>query len=285
MTDTAVSSPVTSPHEEACFAYWDNKRDDAINLEPGDDGYFHSHYSVVDFDRTVLDADDDVREERILQEIHRMENRQVELFADTLGALGEHDRVLDVGCGRGGTSLHVHERFGCHVDGVDFSPYRLGIARRSAAAKGYGDRVAFHRANMAATPFPDGHFDVVVDNEAAVQMESQQQLCREIARVLRPGGRYALAIWLAGDAAAQQTPELSAIDANYHTCLPTRAQHLQALLDNGLVPLRIDDLTDQAVPYWELREHSAHATGVEQPFLHTLRNRLMNYLFVVAERQ
>lgn len=275
----------TSTWEETVLDYWDNKRDDTINLLPGTDDFVHSHFSVIDFDRSVLDAPPETREQAILDELHRLENRQVEIFLGTLGPVGPDDLVLDNGCGRGGTAFTLYDMFGCSVHGVDLSPYRLGCARTIADRRGCGDRVTFHLGNMTATGFPTDHFQYAVTNEAAEHLESMDELCREMARVLRPGGRYATATWVANDRAGQASDEVAKINANYRTKVHTRASYLKAMVTNDLIPCRVEELTAEAIPYWELRSESAHRTGVEPAFLSAFGNRLMNYLFIVAEYQ
>jgi geranyl diphosphate 2-C-methyltransferase len=282
---TTPAEAVKSPHERDCLDYWDNKRDDSINLLPGTDGLVHSHFSVVDFDRSVLDAPPEVREDKILEELHRLENRQVELFLDALGPIPADARVMDSGCGRGGTAFILHQRTGCFIDGVDFSPYRLEFARKLAAGRGIQDRVRFHRGNTTDTGFPDNHFQFAYNNEAAEPLESMDELCREVARVLQPGGLYAAATWVANDTETQKSAEIAAINRNYLTRVHTRAAYLKGMVNNGLIPRHIADLTADALPYWELREHSVHRTGVEQPFVTAFSTRLMNYLFIVAEYQ
>ena len=277
--------PITSTHEEQCFEYWDNKRDDTINLQPGTDDYVHSHFSVIDYDHAVLDAPPESRERAILEELHRIENVQVDKFIDSLGPLDAGAAVLDNGCGRGGTVFRLHERYGCAIDGVDFSTYRLGFARDIAEQRGCSDLVHFFRGNMTDTGRPANHYDAVICNEAAEHLEDVEQMFPEIARLLKPAGRFALATWVANDVAGQRSDEVAKINANYVTRISTRAANLRGMVSNGLIPLSVQDLTSQAIPYFELRSHSAHRTGVETPFLSAFRRRLMNYLFIVAEYQ
>ncbi|WP_020636129.1 class I SAM-dependent methyltransferase [Amycolatopsis alba] len=276
---------IDSLHEQACFEFYEGKRNDLINLLPGDDGFVHSHFAVTDFDHRVLDAPDDRREEEILRELHRIENLQVEALLDFLGPVDADQHVMDSGCGRGGTSFIVYDRHHCFVRGVDFSPYRLEFAGKIASQRKVEDRVTFHQSNMTGTPFADDTFDVVINNESQEHLESMDALCRENSRVLKPGGRFAVATWVADSWKTQQSEEVTAIDSHYRTRIHTRATYLRAMVNHSLIPIRLDDLTEAAIPYWQLRSESSHRSGVEPYFLSALGKRIMNYLFVIAEYQ
>lgn len=219
--------PVSSPWEETVFTYWDTKRTDRLNLMPEVDPYVHSHFAVTDFDRAVLDIAPDKREDAILAELHRVENEQVSRFLDLLGDLPPTAVVLDSGCGRGGTSSMAHERFGCRVEGVDFSPYRLDCARQAARDRGCSDSVTFRLGNMTATGHPDHTYDAVLINEAAEHVDNNDGICTEIARLLKPGGLFALATWVAHDDTGHAGEEVAAINPP----LPGQDLHPQEPVD------------------------------------------------------
>ena len=70
-------------------------------------------------------------------------------------------RVLDAGCGVGGSSLWLAEQRGAEVIGITPVADQVARARRFAATRMLADRVAFEQADYTNTPFPDGSFDVV----------------------------------------------------------------------------------------------------------------------------
>ncbi|MFF8287488.1 SAM-dependent methyltransferase [Streptomyces albus] len=288
MTDTPprAQDAVRDQYEHELNAHWEAKQHDDINLMLGEmDGLYHHHYAVGDFDRDVLTSPPDRRQKRILQEMHRMENEQVELVLDGMGRLPACARVLDAGSGRGGTSFMVHDRLGVRVDGVNFCEHQLAFARQLSGRRGCADSVRFHYGNMAATPFPDASFQGVVTNETTMYVDLFETF-REFARLLEPGGRYVLVTWCENDAIT--TPgtraEISAIDEHYVCHIHRRSTYFSALQANGLVPSTVRDLTAKAIPYWELRSHSDLRTGVEQSFLDGYRANRLNYLVIVAER-
>jgi SAM-dependent methyltransferase len=92
--------------------------------------------------------------------------------------------VLDAGCGTGEFSRVAKAR-GARVVSLDIGPKLLAVVR----TKGIEQVTA---ADVAALPFPDGTFDVVLSSECIEHTPSPRASLTELARVLRPGGRLAV---------------------------------------------------------------------------------------------
>jgi SAM-dependent methyltransferase len=110
-------------------------------------------------------------------------------------AIGDHDRVLDIGCGTGQTTRYA-ARAAEHgaVLGVDLSSPMLEYARRRAADVGLGN-VRFERADAQIHPFDAESFDVAISSAGATFFGDLVAGFTNIARALRPGGRLALLTW------------------------------------------------------------------------------------------
>jgi geranyl diphosphate 2-C-methyltransferase len=275
---------IRTSYERDLHEHWDRKQSDQINLLLGDiDGLYHHHFAAGDFNRAILGAEDPEREPLIIKEMHRLETEQVGLIADALDGLQPGDRVMDGGSGRGGTSFMLHDRFGARLDGVNFCEHHITFAERLAQRRGCADKVSFHYANMVNTPFEDNSFDAVVTNETTMYVDLFEAF-REFARVLRPGGRYVLVTWCENDAVTAVSPEVTAINDHYCCQIHRRGTYLKALAESKLVVSRVLDLTQEAIPYWELRSHSNMKTGVEKPFLDGYRKNHLNYVVIAAEK-
>ncbi|MFP9230593.1 class I SAM-dependent methyltransferase [Pectobacterium cacticida] len=99
--------------------------------------------------------------------------------------------VLEVACNMGTTAMEIARRFGCQVIGVDMDTTALQKAQENVAAHGLAAQVTIMQANALALPFPDNHFDVVI-NEAMLTMyadKAKRRIIAEYYRVLKPGGR------------------------------------------------------------------------------------------------
>ena len=271
-------------HDAEQRGYWDAKRTDDINLLLGaDDGIYHHHYGIGDYDHSVLDAPADRREELILGELHRLESAETELIIDALGEVRPEHRVMDAGSGRGGTSFMIADRFGCRVDGVNYCSHHVEFTQKLARDRGSADRVGFHFANMMQTPFADNTFDYVVSNETTMCVDIDRAFA-EFARVLRPGGRYVAITWCRNDVVDPRSEASRLIDEHYLCAMNTRSKYFEALAANGLVPYHVQRYTDEAIPYWELRDKSTMRTGVEEPFLNGFRERSIDYIVIASER-
>ncbi|MFB8275966.1 methyltransferase domain-containing protein [Nocardia colli] len=268
--------------ERDAFTYYDTKRQDALNLDLGHaDGFYHHHFAVGDFDRSILGRAGVSRDKAIDAELHRMETRQVDVLIDALSGMQAGSRLLDAGSGRGGTSFLLHRAFGCVVDGVNFSSYQNDFARAQAAKHGCARDVRFHDRNMIDTGFADDTFDYLVTNETTMYVQLPEAFA-EFARVLKPGGVYVLVTWCCDDTIAPESAEAAAIDEHYRCHTHRRDSYLRALLDAGLTPFQVDDLTRPATPYWELRRESALASGVEDAFLDGYRSGRVNYMRIMS---
>lgn len=99
--------------------------------------------------------------------------------------------LLDVGSGTGGPALHIASRTGCRVDGVEVNEVGVEVSRSLVAKARAGDRVAFHLGDAMSMPFPDASFDMAISLNVMNVFADKVALFREVARVLRPGGRWA----------------------------------------------------------------------------------------------
>ncbi len=106
--------------------------------------------------------------------------------------LREGQSVLDVGCGTGTQACRLAERFGVRVLGITTSEVGVRSARERAAAVGVSDLVSFRIADGMDNGLPDESFDRVWVLESSHLMRDRSAVVAECARVLRPGGRFAL---------------------------------------------------------------------------------------------
>jgi demethylmenaquinone methyltransferase/2-methoxy-6-polyprenyl-1,4-benzoquinol methylase len=105
-------------------------------------------------------------------------------------AAGPEDRVLDVACGTGLVSRALVDRWGCHVVGLDQSASMLGRARAKLAADPQlAERVTLVEGEAESLPFADREFDHLTFTYLLRYVDDPAATLRELARVVRPGGR------------------------------------------------------------------------------------------------
>lgn len=117
--------------------------------------------------------------------------RMLELAAPQRG-----ERVLELACGAGGLGLAAAARVGPEGEVVlsDVAPEMTAIAARRAVAEGVAN-VAARELDLEEIDEPDAAFDVVLCREGLMFASDPARAAAEIARVLRPGGRVAIAVW------------------------------------------------------------------------------------------
>lgn len=103
------------------------------------------------------------------------------------------DKVLDAGCGIGGSSLWLAKHPGCTVTGISLSDKQVATANKLAGEEGLTGRAHFEKQDFTATRYPDGSFDVVWAIESVCHAPDKQLFINEAFRLLKKGGRLIMA--------------------------------------------------------------------------------------------
>ena len=111
----------------------------------------------------------------------------------TIAAPALSAQVLDLACGTGLLARTLLDRLGdgAHVHGVDADPSMLAYAARRTSDR----RVSWHHADATRIPIEGSTLDLVVCNQGLQFFPEPTTVLAEVSRVLRPGGRLALAVW------------------------------------------------------------------------------------------
>ena len=113
-----------------------------------------------------------------------------------LDKLPKGSRILDVGCGIGGSSRILAKYYGFNVTGITISPAQVKRARELTP---FGLNCNFQVMDALNLEFEDGSFDGVWSVEAGAHMNDKTKFADEMMRTLRPGGYFALADWNSRD--------------------------------------------------------------------------------------
>ena len=109
-------------------------------------------------------------------------------------------KVLDVGCGFGGTSRYLAKKLGANaeVTGITLSP--MQVKRGTELAKEQGvPNAKFMVKDALEMDFPDNSFDIVWACESGEHMPDKKKYIDEMMRVLKPGGKFVMATWCQRD--------------------------------------------------------------------------------------
>lgn len=108
-------------------------------------------------------------------------------------AIKSTDKVLDAGCGIGGSSIYLAKILGCKVAGISLSERQVKQATENAVKKSVASLIDFKVMDYANTNFPDESFDVVWGCESICYADDKMQFINEAFRILKPGGRLVIA--------------------------------------------------------------------------------------------
>jgi ubiquinone/menaquinone biosynthesis C-methylase UbiE len=101
-----------------------------------------------------------------------------------------HVRVLDVGCGIGGTARLLTTLYGCFVTGIDIIDEYCQTAVKLSSILKLNDRTEFKTFNGSEFPFDDEMFDVVWTEHVQMNIENKNKFYSEIYRVLKNNGKF-----------------------------------------------------------------------------------------------
>jgi tocopherol O-methyltransferase len=118
------------------------------------------------------------------------------LVGERLG-LQHGERVVDIGCGYGGTAAHFARTAGVEVTGFTLSAAQATVAERTAPPG-----VFFLVRDWLDNGLPDAAFDRAYAIESSEHMADKPRFFAEAARVLKPGGRFVVCAWLEGEGRA-----------------------------------------------------------------------------------
>jgi tocopherol O-methyltransferase len=208
----------------------------------------HMHHGFYGFDGTE-------KKERRQAQIDLIE--ELLTWADVTQA----QNVLDVGCGIGGSSLYLAEKFGAQATGITLSPVQANRATERAASAGI--KAEFQVSDALNQPFEDNSFDLVWSLESGEHMPDKAKFLQECYRVLKPGGTFLMATWChrSTDTAPLSLDEQKHLAEIYRVyCLPyviSLPEYEQIAQETGFQAIRTADWSTAVAPFWNVVIDSA----------------------------
>ena len=192
---------------------------------------------------------------------------QINLIEELLiyAQVNDADNILDVGCGIGGSTLYLSQKFNSNVTGITLSPVQVSRAKQRAQEANLSNKAQFHLANALEMPFDDNTFDLVWSLESGEHMPDKQKFLQECHRVLKPGGKLIMATWchrstssLAGELTDDEKRHLEKIYQVY--CLPyviSIPEYEELIHSCGFKDIKADDWSIAVAPFWDVVIDSA----------------------------
>ncbi len=175
------------------------------------------------------------------------------------GKITDNMRVLDCGCGFGGTIGSLNNRFNnMQLTGLNIDSRQLARAKEQVKPRGQ-NQIEFVEGNACELPFEDNSFDAVLAVECIFHFPSRERFFQEVSRVLKPGRTLALSDFIprqiikpiikAGSELAKDTllKTLGYVDLNF-----SLRDYRKLSQNTGFKPLVEQDITRNTLPTYSL---------------------------------
>ncbi len=170
------------------------------------------------------------------------------------------ERLLDVGCGLGGSARYFAQRCGAHVTGIDLTPEYVEVARRLSQLTGQSENTAFDVGSALAMPCADATFDGAITLHVAMNIYDREGLYAEVERVLKPGAAFGVYDVMKGNPDPLDFPLPWATTAET-SCVVTPDETQALLRGAGFEIVDYEDRTRHAKVFFEKGVAAAKQAG------------------------
>lgn len=165
-------------------------------------------------------------------------------FCARLG-LTPGQRVLDVGCGTGGSALYLARQYGLHVHGVDLSSNMIHIAieRQGKLEPDLKKRLQFEISDILTVAYEDESYDAIYSRDSILYIDDKDKLFKKLFRWLRPGGALFITDFCYGTA----PPAKDFLQYASRLSLSSMATYEAGLRQAGFTDVLAQDLRGEAI--------------------------------------
>lgn len=197
--------------------------------------------------------------------------------------LGPEHKVLDIGSGYGGLARYLAGTFGCSVVALNLSEKENERARKLNKERGLEGKINVVDGSFENIPAEDNTFDVIFSQDAILHSGQREKVLQEVARVLKPGGRFIFTDPMAADdcPAGVLEPILSRI---HLASLGSPAFYRETAAKFGLDEVNFEELTHQLVNHYsrvlqETEKNQAELTKtVDQGYVERMKTGLGHWI-------
>lgn len=162
-----------------------------------DENVINNHYGISGILNSILEAlESSGKDVQLLEpddlasidEFHTRGKASTIEIANFASLQPQH-KVLDVGCGLGGSARFIANQYGCSVVGIDLTEEYIEVAKKLSEIVKLEEKVSFKQGSALDLPFPSESFDIVWTEHVQMNISDKKKFYGEINRVLNPNGR------------------------------------------------------------------------------------------------
>lgn len=191
-------------------------------------------------------------------------------------------RILDVGCGFGGTIASLNNRFtGLDLVGLNIDARQLEVAKKNVIAVP-GNKIQFIEGDACQLPFENNTFDAVLAVECIFHFPNRENFFKEVKRVLKKGGTLALSDFVEAKKSHFLKRSIESLVRNFMALSYGKSTHYtlqdyQALAaKTGLELMMKDDITQNTLPTYDML-YKMLPKAKSMPFGTLFSTRLIEY--------
>ncbi|KAG7671654.1 hypothetical protein Ndes2526B_g09175 [Nannochloris sp. 'desiccata'] len=171
----------------------------------------------------------------------------------------EVTKMVDVGCGLGGSSRHLSRKYGCSAEGITLSPFQAKRGNEITQEEGLGEHVHLSVCDALNQPSEwANNYDLVWSLESGEHMPDKKRFVGELVRICAPGGRVIVVTWCHRELSAGETtlrPEEEDLlrkicDAYYLPAWCSAGDYKNLFEAQGMTDVRTADWSNEVAPFW-----------------------------------
>ena len=170
-------------------------------------------------------------------------------------------RVLDVGCGIGGSAFLMKQQFNLEVDAIDLSANMLELAERRLTEAGLAGQVSFANRNCLEIEAKDT-YDGIYSRDVFLHIKEKEQLFARLFRALRPSGKLLFTDYCCAEGPFSEDFMQYVNQRSYHLCSVSEYQTL--IEEAGFEGVEAADVTKQFIDLSEAELKTIQALDIDQ---------------------
>jgi sarcosine/dimethylglycine N-methyltransferase len=209
-------------------------------------------------------------------------HRTIRHMADLLGLQAKH-HVLDIGSGYGGAARYLASTYGCHITALNLSEKENERARMRNKERGLSEKIVVLDGSFENIPADNNQFDVVWSQDAILHSGQREKVIEEVARVLKPSGRFIFTDPMQSDNCPQGVLQ-PILDRIHLASLGSPAFYRGTAARHGLRELSLEVHTQQLVTHYRrvLEETSRHqaqlADTIDSDYIERMKKGLGHWI-------